>query len=96
MRPCRYCHEPMKPGQHLDLDHETDNLGRRTGRYNGLVHARCNRGVAAAAVRAKRDDAAGRSRAEQAEHDHRVAVRQRREARLAFAALEQEQVGRAW
>ncbi len=43
--PCPRCFQPMWPGQRLDLDHETDQFGRRTGRYLGLSHARCNRSV---------------------------------------------------
>lgn len=84
--------------KHLDLDHETDALGRRTGRYNGLAHRVCNRKDGGTVAYARREArvAAGRSPAERADHDHHVAVRMRREAKLARAAMEQEKVGRPW
>ena len=37
-RPCHFCHQPMRPGQPLDLDHTLD--GRS---YRGITHRRCNR-----------------------------------------------------
>jgi hypothetical protein len=103
MQPCAHCGLLMESAADLDLDHETDSQGRRTGRYLGLVHSKCNRSRGGKAGHLRQ--AAGRSAAEQADHNHRVAVRQRREAKAARAAMEQEEArqrlenpgpGRVW
>lgn len=94
LQPCPRCGLLMKSAASLDLDHETDDQGRRTGRYLGLSHSKCNRAAGGAAAHARQ--AAGLSPAERADHNHRVAVRMRREAKLARAAMEQEHPGRPW
>jgi hypothetical protein len=40
---CARCHEPIKPGELWDLDHDDDDPARR--RYLGPSHRSCNRAV---------------------------------------------------
>lgn len=97
--PCPRCHEPMWPGDRLDLDHETDDRGRRTGRYNGLSHRSCNRRVNAWGRQGRAS--AGTPEATAA-HAHREGLRMRREARQARQKLEEAEEfrrggpGREW
>ena len=98
-QPCPRCLRPMWPGQRLDLGHVIDVAAGGFAGPKRLEHSSCNRkaGQAVAAQVKKNKLAKTRSPAEQAASDHRLAVRQRREARLAFAALEQqEHPGRPW
>lgn len=92
--PCPRCGEDMFAWQRLDLGHAVDV---RMGGFGGprrLEHSRCNRsagGQLATQIREGKQ-AAVRSAAERAAHDHRRAVRLRREWKLA----EQQQTGRDW
>lgn len=91
MAPCPRCAEPMKPGQRLDLDHTDDRAG-----YLGLSHSSCNQaaGSRVGSARRKARIAKTRTPAEQQAHDARIAKQMRREAKRAWAALDQP--GRDW
>jgi hypothetical protein len=93
---CPRCGEPMwGPVAMLDMDHETDELGRKTGRYLGLSHRRCNR-------RANPWNMLGRgvTGATARERDARQARKELREGRAAFDAVQKaialELPGREW
>lgn len=43
-RPCPLCHEPMLPGQPLDLDHTIPLAVDKRSRGDRITHAHCNRG----------------------------------------------------
>lgn len=40
---CPLCHQPMLPGQPLDLDHTTPRAEGNTGPGDRMAHATCNR-----------------------------------------------------
>jgi hypothetical protein len=48
--PCPRCHEPMLPGQALDLGHTTPRAVDPTSRADRIEHARCNRSAGAATL----------------------------------------------
>lgn len=56
-QPCPRCHEPMWPGQELDLGHKDDRSG-----YNGLEHLHCNRSAGAIRGNAMRATQGGSGR----------------------------------
>jgi hypothetical protein len=88
-QPCPRCGERMMPGQKLDLDHRTDDAGRRIGGYNGLAHSKCNRAANAWGHQRRAAEAnAARSPQRQQEKDFRAARKQRREFRAEFDAAQ--------
>lgn len=95
-QPCPRCLEPMWPGQRLHLGHVVDVAA---GGFGGPVrweHASCNEraGSIAGSARRKARIAKTRTPAEQQAHDQRISKQMRREAKRAWAALEQP--GRDW
>jgi hypothetical protein len=76
----------MWPGKKLDLDHRTDDQGRRVGGYNGLAHRSCNRSVNAWG---RQGPASAGSAEAKAAHARREGLRMRREARQARQKLEE-------
>ena len=81
-QPCPRCSMPMLPGQKLDLDHKTDEFGRRAGGYNGLARASCNQRVNAWG-RQKREGgmAMAPTAADVEARNHRGGLRLRRESK---------------
>lgn len=92
-RPCPRCGEPMMDAAALDLDHATDELGRRTGGYvpGGLSHAACNRGANAFGWRRRKAQAdAIRTPERQQEKDDLKARKERRQFRSEFDKVQEE------
>jgi len=90
--PCPRCGEPLWPGQRLQLGHVIDVAAGGMGGPVRIEHGSCNEaaGARAGSARRKAKGARVRSPVEQAAHDHRRAVRMRREWR----AWEAQQTGR--
>jgi hypothetical protein len=86
----------MWPGQKLDLGHAVDVVAGGFGGPRRLEHSHCNQGAGSRVGSARRKARIAKTRtpAEQQAHDQRIAKQMRREAKRAWAALEQP--GRDW
>jgi hypothetical protein len=87
---CPICRKPMfGPARSLDLAHKVDELGRRTGGWSGLAHAKCNRADNAWNWRGRQAQAdAQRSPQDTRERNARASRRAFKDGRRAFDEIQ--------